>query len=548
MTSQAATWAAAGTRSRERVRWLAFVPAAIIYALVATWNIGLPGLYMDAVNPDYLVVKVLNPSHEPVVAWVLDGNYLLGYRLPVMATLYHGSQTFWLGLPLYALFGTTIEGLRLTHAVFALGVLAALFYLLRRAGLRPLVAGGVCTALALDPSFSYAFRTQSYITLAPAAWLLLSMALIMRDRDTPAAAWSWSGVLAGLAAGAYFIQAFFLLAVLPAVWIASAHGASPRLSARLRWIGGLLLGLSPVLLGYGLLIDDQGGLRETIRYFARQQAQLHAFSLTASLPERLSHMWAMLDGITSNAWNHAMMFGTWQGVPASALKTTLLVFVPVAAWILSELRGTASFAGRLFLALPVAWLAVALVFGNRLAGHHYVVLLPWLYAALALTLRDAAAQARISERLSRRFAAALLFVAVALNAAGQLAEARTLQRTGGVGLMSDAINRLADDLNAMSDKPFVFFPDWGLVLPVVFLTRGTVGVDSVEDYPHARSLLCAGRDVEVALISDRDARRAAWTRALNWDEPSVTPYRQRDGTVVFERLHYRGRKGDARCS
>jgi hypothetical protein len=160
--------------------WLGFALAAAVYALVAAWQIDLPGVYMDEVNPDYLVVKLLNPGHAPIPGWVLPGNYLLGERVPWLVQLYHGSQTFWLGLPLFALFGTTVEGLRLTHAAFGAGVLAALYWLLLCARLAPWQAALACGALALDPSFSYAFRTQSYITLAADAWLLLAAACLLR--------------------------------------------------------------------------------------------------------------------------------------------------------------------------------------------------------------------------------------------------------------------------------------------------------------------------------------------------------------------------------
>ena len=74
-------------------------------------------------------------------AWLLSGNYLLRQG-PVLITYYHGSQQVWLGLPFFALFGTTVEGLRLTHAMFALGILAALYAVLVR---------GACQALAGGP-------------------------------------------------------------------------------------------------------------------------------------------------------------------------------------------------------------------------------------------------------------------------------------------------------------------------------------------------------------------------------------------------------------
>ena len=133
---------------------------AAVYAIAVAQNIGLPGVYMDAVNPDYLAVRLLHRHTEPIAAWLLPGNYLFG-RAPVLISFYHGSQQTWLGLPGFFLFGTTVTGLRITHALFGLGVLAALFAVLARAGLKPWQAAAACAALAVDPSFTYAFRTQS---------------------------------------------------------------------------------------------------------------------------------------------------------------------------------------------------------------------------------------------------------------------------------------------------------------------------------------------------------------------------------------------------
>ncbi len=107
-----------------------FAIVAAAWAFCATRAIELPGVYMDAVNPDYLVARVLNWRREPMTAWVLPGNYLLGARFPILVSLYHGSQHFWLGLPLFWLLGTTVESLRIVHALFGLGVLAALYALL----------------------------------------------------------------------------------------------------------------------------------------------------------------------------------------------------------------------------------------------------------------------------------------------------------------------------------------------------------------------------------------------------------------------------------
>jgi hypothetical protein len=138
---------------------------------------------------------------------------------------------------------------------------------------------------------------------------------------------------------------------------------------------------------------------------------------------------------------------------------------------------------------------------------------------------------------------------IGLNVAGQLMVGQKLAETRGVGLYSDAINRLAADLAALERKPFVYFPDWGLSLPVAFLTRGTVGMDSIEDFAAARHMLCSGRDVALAVINDdRRARIAAWQQRLHWEAPSIVEYRQGNGTVVFELATFRGQTGAVGCA
>ena len=306
----------AANRSSPTARspWLGFVAVAAVYALVAMWRVDLPGVYMDEVNPDYLVVKLLNPDHAPIVGWVLRGNYLLGDRVPWLVQLYHGSQTFWLGLPFFALFGTTVEGLRLTHAVFGAGVLAALYWLLLCARLVPWQAALACGALALDPSFSYAFRTQSYITLAADAWLLLAIACLLPSAHGPATARRlfWSGTWAGTAVVGYFIHAFFLPALAAGAWWATRAGEA-RSSRRQRAAGvaGCAIGMSPYVVGYAVLARDAGGVAPAWSFIVGQQASLHAFDSPLGVVQRLAYAWKMVVGVVSNACSRC-----WSGCPA----------------------------------------------------------------------------------------------------------------------------------------------------------------------------------------------------------------------------------------
>lgn len=535
-------------RRRAGATWWPFLAVMAAYAVVALQQISLPGVYMDAVNPDYMAVGVLNPRHQPITAWLLPGNYLLE-RYPVLISFYHGAQQFWLGLPFFWLFGTSVTGLRLTHAVFALGLLAAMYAFLGRSGAKPWQAALACAVLAIDPSFSYAFRTQSYITLAPMAWLFLSLYSIARGGEGSARPMRWlvaSGVFYGLAVVGYFIYAFFLPALLLALRWSPPATHTPRAWAALA--AGVLLGGFCYPLGYALAIQQLGGLGAAWEYFQQTQRAINAFSEQPDLPTRVHHVANMAGAVFENWFHHTLIFGEHQELPGSAFKMSLLLGAPVLLWARAEWRKQSPVALRILVALAISFVAVALAFGTRLSGHHFMVLLPISYAALALGL-DALASTPPAWRMAAWTVATPFAALVGLNVGGQIKEAIRLHDLRGAGLYSDAINRLAADLDGRARKPFVYFPDWGLSMPVAFLTGGRIGMDSIENYAAASKMLCEGRDVAVAVITgDRAARIASWQGKLRWDAPAVVAYRQGDGAVVFEVATFGGNRDAPECA
>ncbi len=537
-------------RDRGAARtWLPFLAVVAAYAVVALQQVTLPGVYMDAVNPDYMAVLLLNRHPQSIEPWLLPGNLLFG-KAPMLISFYHGSQQLWLGLPFFALFGTGVTGIRLTHAMFALGVLAALYALLSRTGMKPWLAALACATLAIDPAFSYAFRTQSYITLAPAAWLLLALYALLRAGAPGARARRWlfvAGVAYGLSVVGYFIYAFFAPALAYALFAARPTATRPSVA----WSTvacGVLLGGSTYLVGYALLAYQLGGIAPLWSYFQQTQRALNAFSEQPDLVTRLTHVGATIESVFGNWFHHTVMFGEHGEVPATPFKTALLLIAPLLLWVRLEFRRAAPLALRLLVVMIVCYVAVGTTFGTRLSGHHFMVLLPLSYGALALALVASCATPP-SWRTTSTFAVPTLLVLVGLNVAGQVVEGRRLHETRGVGYFSDAINRLAADLDAMPAKPFLVTPDWGLQMPVALLTGGRVGIDSIGNLPGAKAKLCAGRDVAVAFVTgDRGARIAEWQGKLGWDAPSVLPYAQADGTVVFALATFTGRKDAPACA
>jgi hypothetical protein len=537
------------------LRWRPFAAVAAAWLVVATQQIGLPGVYMDAVDPDYLAVRLLNPDAQPITAWLLGGNDLFGVA-PLLISFYHGSQQVWLSLPFFALFGTTVMGLRLTHAMFALAILAALYAMLARGGLQPWQAALAGVALAVDPAFSYAFRTQSYITLAPTAWLFLALYALQRAVAADMTRIRWliaSGAFYGLAAVGYFIYAFYLPAMVLALLLWSRDVKSDTVKGRHRawlpwWLAGVAAGGVFYPIGYGLMIWKAGSLATAWSIYQQTQDSLAAFSAHNSLVERLAHVATMIGAVFSNWFHHQLIFSEYAPLPGSAVKMWLLIAAPVALWAAAEARGKSSALLRVLIALPLSYVSIAIFFGARLQGHHFVLLLPLAYAALAVSSWGLAG----SWASHRRWAVAgatLAFAGLAgLNTSGQLVEARRLAETRGVGLFSDAINRLGADLAAIDPKPFVYFPDWGLSMPVAFLTRGTVGMDSVVNIGEARRKLCNGTDVAFAVINgDREARIDRWRRDLRWSAAETSFFRQADGTTLFVLATFKGERDAPAC-
>jgi len=523
--------------------WLAFLPVAVAYLYVATYQIELPGVYMDAVNPDYIAARALNPDPTRVPVWILPGNLLLD-RFPLLTSLYYGTQQFWLGLPVFWLLGTTVTSLRIAHSLFALAVLATVFAVMAQGGVRRWWAAAICTALAIDASFVYAFRTQSYITMAPVAWLLLSVWALQRRADDEGNRHKGSftsGLFLGLAVFGYFVYAFYAPALAIAVLAWRGKGEATRSGDRLRslalWVGGIVVGVGFYILGYLALAHALGGMRQLFAYIAQTQELLEAFSSQQALWERVAYAWQMVRAVLDNWWHHTLIFGEYGALPAANWKTAILVGVPATLWAVLESRGQPQPLLRLFLGLELSFFAMSvLTFGTRLGGHHYVSLLALSYCALGIAMHAFAFAPTARRGLPGWSSAALILVIlVGINGAGQIGEATRLRQTHGVGLYSDAINRFAEDLRKAESDDVLFTPDWGLFMPLAFLTGGALEIVTDNDYAQALRIACAGRRVRVALINgDRQVRLALWQRELGASEPEVRDYYQFDGKIAFQ--------------
>lgn len=541
-------------RMPEIVRTTApFLLVAVAFLLVATREIELPGIYMDAVNPDYLVTRWLNPDAQHIPAWVAPGNDILG-RYPLLVGLHHGSLQLWLGAPLFRIFGMSVAGLRLTHAMFALAVLAAWYALQRQSGLSRTLATAFAIALALDPSFVYAFRDQCYITMTPVALLMLAAISLFkaaaRAGNTRTRWLAVCGLLAGLACWGYYIYVFFAPALLLAAWLLPGKaGTGPSGPKRvLAFSGGLAIGLAPYVVGFFLLARQMGGFREGIDYYLMVQPHMGTIDGGVTLMQILIHLQEMLHAAITNVWHHAMFFGDWEPTPGAAYKFFLLMGLPVFLWAVAEWRRCATPILRLLVGLQISFICTAIIFGLRTNAHHFMPVVPLAYAGLAAAFAALTANTGIWRKPAALTAAVVFAALLAINIAGDRREIEALRRTGGVALFSDAINHLGNDLFAGDHNRLLVLPDWGLYMPTAFLTHASMEMASTEDFELARRRLCEGKDVSLALINgDRSLRFRQWQDKLDWTDPQIRGYRQRDGKLIFELATFSGKDAAGRC-
>ena len=507
-----------------------FLPALFLFCIGALTNITLPGVYMDAVNPDYAVVGVLNwTSH--IQTWLLPGTLLFGHW-PVLGQIYHGALPFYLGLPFYALFGTGVVGIRLTNMMFGCLVILGMGVFLRAAGVRLFIASLCLMLLALDPEFLFSFRTQFYITLLPIALVFISAALVEARQNAPSRLVVFlAGLFAGLACYGYFIF-FFLTPALAFLALYRWRGL-PRLTL-LFWIAGFCLGVFPYFIGIVAIMTAMGGLHGFLVLMRGYLLALNVQNSALPLLQRVHFFYYLLHGSILDIGPSLMMLHVITPLLLPGWKFLLLLLVPAVA-VVSALLRPQRIIGLLFvIGLVAGFFLLVLVFGNRLWFHHAALLVPVLYTGLALSLERITLCFPL--RLSRGLEAACVVVLLPLliaNASDRQALFLQLEATGGVGYSSDAIDRFAEDAMREKNKTYVFFPDWGAFMQFAMITRGTIPYSTVFSTAEAKAVLCQGQDAEVVLMAGKeDGRLKQWDANVGW--PAGTSiYAQRDGTPVL---------------
>jgi hypothetical protein len=454
-------------KALHRFWWI--LPVAVFMLCVA-WQIDLPGLYMDAVNPDYLTAQKLHHHlHNPT-------GTLPSKIFPILGSLYHGVQNFYVDLPVLALFGFNVAPLRTAQALFGAALLAAFYATVKRWTGSNVLAMASSLGLATEIAFTASFRTQFYIVMGGATWLLFSLMLaapISLEDPASKRRLFWSGVFSGLAGYGYFVLLFFVPGTLAMIAL------RPQSNRRetFRWITGVAAGLTPFVLGYLSLTLKLHGITPTLAFIHSLLTSLHPFASSGASDGNLLYSWHMTRMAITNDGNDAMIFGhalpsLWGGAKFYLLVICTLV---MSLWVFACLllrRAIALWA--LPGLLPLSYWLFASLFGHRLWVHHFCVLVPFVYLLPTLILGQLfeASKSRATPRIAVASLACL--GCVTGNALQQSDFHQVLARTGGEGMSTQALTQLAIEARGTGPNVAYIFPDWGFFTSFCLLTENKV--------------------------------------------------------------------------
>lgn len=450
-----------------RCLWL--LPIATFMMLVVA-QIQLPGIYMDAINPDFLAAQLLDHRlHNP-------GAALPSSTFPLLGNLYHGVQNVYVGLPLFALFGCSVATLRLAQAVFGVILLSAVYLTARRLTRSNGLALACGLGLATELAFTASFRTQFYIVLGGAAWLFVSLllalpadkrSLVLRHRTF------LSGVFAGLAGYGYFVLLFFVPGMLMLVALRSRNGWRDLPI----WIIGLAAGMLPFALGYLSLVLKLHGVEPALAFIRSLLSQLHPFDANGASGGHLGYAWQLIRLAVTDSGNEAMIFG--QPLPSTwgVIKFYLFAGVTLsltALCVLRLFRRDEHLLQTLPALLPVSFVSVALLFGQRLWVHHFSVLVPFLYLLATLLVAEIGRWAGLSLRMKNAVTGLVIVGCLAGNLVQQADFHERLAKTGGGAKSPEALTTLAVEARGAPKDVAYIFPEWGFFTSFSFLTGNRV--------------------------------------------------------------------------
>lgn len=520
--------------SRDWV-WISVLSLQIIFWLGALHDIALPGLYMDAVNPDYLAARTLNPEIKNPV------NAMPTAWIPILGNLYHGVQNYYVALPVVSLLGFNITAIRIAQAIFGSGIVVMVFLVTERTVRLRSIAWLTAALVATEISFLASFRTQFYIVMSGVFWLLLAIYFGLADKEENSNRRRifLSGLFFGLSVYSYFVFLFFM-----PFWIFFITQNTRQWRVLLQWGTGFVIGMLPYVLGYISLIVALGGINSSAAWMQASLNGLAPLSSNLDITDSFFNSFRNVSYAIQNTGNSLMIFGDASGLAPSKFKVWIFGFSCFLLLSLnifsaktkiefsehSSKRNVILQPGQLVW-LTLCFIVVSFPLGSRLWIHHYSILIPLMYIILSGVIFHLLGPRRV-------FLVWILLAGIGFfNCYQQLSFFSRLEQTGGNGKFSDAINRMASEAQASPVGSVYFFPDWGFFMPFSLLTGNKIPYELETSSEKISTYFLSGHIIHVLFWHpDDEIKYRALLEAAGIRNVELRKHQQRNQTIAFFEL------------
>lgn len=211
------------------------------------------GLYLDAVNPDYLAVKMANSN-------ILTESMTIPYiGVPLLGQVYHGTITMFCSYIALLITGTTsVLQLRITNGIYVALIAFVMYIILRWQNVNSKMALMSSILMLLSPNVVGTIFTQYYVELPGVFFLFLMIYALSKWNDNidDYSLLLRAGVYGGLAIYGYFNFIFVFPTAMGTVFIISSNRKKERVFENILIVTiGYVIGCLPYIIGYcGLIL------------------------------------------------------------------------------------------------------------------------------------------------------------------------------------------------------------------------------------------------------------------------------------------------------
>jgi len=538
------------------------ITIAVLLNVIRLGN--LPGLYMDAVNPDYFAVQLLHPSDNPILIVPYIG-------VPLLGQVYHGTITTWVSAIVILITGqTSVLQLHIANAVYGIIICILLFRLFLRIKIHRYISAGIVLLLATSPNLFSMYCTQLYIELPGICFTLITIWKLM-DWNTSLKNIDllMAGVLAGLAFYSYFNYLFCLPGYIIAIIYYTQQKSRETITINCRVaLTGFILGASPFAIGYLgyaltmlplsnalkcviLLSFSVVGYGICIGYYKMQVSKqwdferknfatfsyfgvsiLFALIVIIYFRQKIAHVFSLLNvvgnkaGLGQKLWMllddtnqilcNTMAENLLLGKPVS-IFTDIVKYVLVALLVVTVIlifrKKVQRIKVKIFMSIFISLLlyyTFSMILASRMQPQHFVMMLFAEYALLAITIDIVMDVITVSFRhdiLLKRFGCILFIGGIALNFINQNVIIDKLVQSGGYRLYTEDLNKLAEDAkNNLSNggKELYIFPEWGFISGFDYLTMNKVRYITKIDAEYCQKMLEQGYTIKLCCWNYED--------------------------------------------